>query len=176
MPRTDCADPAVEFRDGTVLSIQLMGELVQDQVSAILEVGRSSANIIPRKDDDPVGPGLPSVDVFTFESDAVPERLDGLGDVGAGVDEDRGQLGVDIGITVEQEQASLSGDGHLDLIVQHQSAATFEVFLGEQDLDEAVEFESVGLRKASVKAYVLLDDRQPVRWKRRGPQSIAFAA
>ena len=61
--------------DGAVFSIQLMGELVQDQVSSILEIRRPGADVIPGQDDDSVGPRFTEVDVFTFESEAVPTGL-----------------------------------------------------------------------------------------------------
>ena len=73
---------------------------------------------------------------------------------------------------MEQEQAGLGRDGHLDFVGQHQTAAAFEDLFGQQDLNEPLKLTTVGLGKAGVEADVLFDEPQPVCRKRRGPQSI----
>ncbi len=162
---------------GAVFSIQLMGKLMEHQISAILNVRRTCADFIPRQHDDPVGPRFTQVHVLTFQSKPASNRLDGSGNISAGIDEHRGEPGVDVSVTVKQEQARLGGYRHLDLVGQNQPAAAFENLLGEEDLDQSSKLEPVGLGKARVKSDVLLDDRQPVSRKgRRLSTDCAFAA
>ena len=74
---------------------------------------------------------------------------------------------------MEQEQARLGRDGHLDLIGQLEPAAALERLLGQEDLDQALKLVAIDVGQARVEAHVPLDDLQPGRWKRRRPQPLA---
>ena len=57
-----------------------------------------------------------------------------------GIDEDRDQAGIVVGVPVQQQQARLGGDRDLDLVGQLQPSAALEAFLGEEDLDVSLKF------------------------------------
>ena len=48
------------------------------------------------------------------------------------IDDDRDQLGVVIGLAVEQQQTRLSGDGDANLVGQLEPAGALEMFLGQK--------------------------------------------
>ena len=56
--------------DRSVLAIQLVGEFVEDEVLAIVDVRRPGPHVIPRENDDPAGPRLAEPGGFALEHHA----------------------------------------------------------------------------------------------------------
>ena len=159
---------------GPIFHVQEMSELVQHEVLAVVVAERRRPNRIPGDDGHAVFPGLAEPDLLAFQYDPAPDGLDRLGNVGGGVNQDRRQAGKDVGVPVEQEDAGLGGDRHLDLVGQLEAAAAFEVLLGEEDLDEALELPAIGFREIGVERHILLDDLEPCR--RAGRRSHPISA
>ena len=61
-------------------------------------------HVVPREDDDSAAPRFAEMDMLPLEHDTAADRLDRLGDVRAGIDQDRDQPGVNVGLPVEQKQ------------------------------------------------------------------------
>ena len=135
--------------DRTILAVQLVGEFVQDEVLSVVDVRRPGLNVVPGKHDDPAGPRLAETGRFALQDDWTADRFDFLGHVGAGVNQDRDQPGVNVGLAMEQEQARLGRDGHLDLIRQLEAAAALERLLGEEDLDQPAQLLAIGVGQAA---------------------------
>ena len=92
-----------------------------------------------------------------------------------GINQDRDQAGIVVGLPVQEQQARLGGDRDLDLVGQFQPAATLEELLGQEDLDVSLEFPLVGLGQAVVDRDVPLDDGEPGRWERLSAEPLATA-
>ena len=52
-----------------VLGVKLMGELVKDDVVAVVDVRRTRSNIVPRQDDGSLFPGLAEAGLYSFGDD-----------------------------------------------------------------------------------------------------------
>ena len=156
-----------------VLLIKLVGELVQHDVVPVVEVRRSLPNIIPGENHHAVLPRLPEPSRLALQHGSAADRFNALGEIRMGIDQDRDQSGIVVGLPVQEQQARLGGDRDLDLVGQFQPAATLEEFLGEEDLDVPLEFLLVGLREVVVDWEVLLDDGEPGRWERLSAEPLA---
>ena len=148
-----------------VLLIKQVSEFVQHDVVPVVEVRRSLLNIIPGQDHHAVLPRLPKPGGFTLLHDSAADRLNALGDIRMGINQDRDQAGIVVGLPVQEQQARLGGDRDLDLFGQFQPAATLEILLSQEDLEVSLEFPLVGLREAVEDRDVLLDDVEPSRWE-----------
>ena len=57
-----------------------------------------------------------------------------------GINQDRDQAGIVVGLPVQEQQARLGGNCDLDLISQFQPALAFVDLLNQEDLDVSLEF------------------------------------
>jgi hypothetical protein len=76
---------------------------------------------------------------------------------------------------MEQEKASLRRNNDTDLIRDFQTTAAFKTLFGKKDLDVAQKLGLIPARKPVNKCNVTLDRRQPIIWKKRGPQAASAA-
>jgi hypothetical protein len=74
---------------------------------------------------------------------------------------------------MQQEETSLRGDRHPDLVRQLQSRATFEALLRQEDLHMLEQFLLVGRGQPPEDRHVAGDDLLPLRRERCGPESFA---
>ena len=75
---------------------------------------------------------------------------------------------------VEEEDAGVGGNGDLDFIGDVQAAATLEVFFGDEDLDEGLQFPLLGRGEAVIMRDIALQDVEPGR--REGLRAEALTA
>jgi len=113
------------------------------------------------------------MDGLALEDGATADWLHGFGEVGTGIDQDGDQPGINVGLTMEQEQTSLGGDGDLYLIGEFESAAALEHFFTQEDLHQALELVAIGFWKALVKWDVPFDDLPEGLGKRPRSQPLA---
>ena len=73
---------------------------------------------------------------------------------------------------MQEEKASLRRNRKTDLIRDFETVATFKTFFGKKNLDVAENFGLISGRKPVKKRNVALDRRQPIIWKRCGPQAV----
>src|SRR3954463_5822234 len=127
----------------TILEVELVRELVQHQVHSIVRLRRTAMHRVPRQHQRAKSlRGVPEPVFAGFFPDTTTDVPLFIGDVTGWIDENRCQLGVVIGLTMLQEQASLSGDRDADLVGEHETAAALKMFLGEKYLGVA---EQLGL-------------------------------
>ena len=112
---------------------------MQHHVLAISPVGRPAPHVVPRQDDSPIAPRLPQQILARFGHHAGLVDLLARHHEGAGVDQDRVQLRVHPGWAVEQQQASLAGDGQAHELVDFKPGAADKLFLIKKLLHEPVE-------------------------------------
>lgn len=164
--------------DGAFLGVELVGELVEDDVFAVGVAGGACEDVAPGDDDGASVPGLAEGDAGVFlHEEAVGGALAGR-EEGVGVHEDGAEFGVEaLGGAVEHEDARLCGDGDADLVGDREAVAALEVFLVEEDVDEADELSAlVGGELVGV-GDVAAQVRLPLGWERFGAESgvAAFA-
>jgi hypothetical protein len=84
----------------TILSVQLVGEFVQDEVFSVVEVGGTGFHVIPREHDDSAGRGFAERLDFALQNEMAADmstnRPDSLGNISAGINQDRDQAGINI--------------------------------------------------------------------------------
>src|SRR5271166_4814474 len=129
--------------------------------------------MIPGQDHHALLPRLSEPGGFTLLHDSPADRLHALGDICMGINQDRDQAGIVVGLPVQEQQARLGGDRDLELFGQFQPAATLEILLSQEDLDVSLEFPLVGLREAVEDWDILLDDIEPSRWEELRAEPLA---
>jgi hypothetical protein len=139
-------------------------------------LARSGWHVVPGEHDHAVPPGFPEAAELAFEYHPAADRLDGPGDVGVGIDQDRDQAAVVIGLLVEQQEAGLGGDRDLDLVGQSESATALEVLLGEEHVGVALKVPAVGLAQAGVEWDVLAEERLPLGREGLGAEPVSASS
>jgi len=94
-----------------VLGVELMSELVEDDVVAVVDVRRTGSNIVPRQDDGSLFPGLPETGLHPFGDDSRGVLLAMTSKIRVRVDDDRVETWIAIGLAVQEEDARLRSDG-----------------------------------------------------------------
>ena len=98
----------------------------------------------------------------------------GAGDEGMRIDQHRLELGIDVRVTVKEEEAGLRGDGDPDLVGEVEPACSLEALLVEEHLDEPLELRAIGRRKNRVEMNAAGHEGNVVLGK--GPRPDRFAA
>jgi hypothetical protein len=76
---------------------------------------------------------------------------------------------------MQKEQASLRCNSDTDLIRDFETVATFKPLFAKKNLDVTEKLGLISSRKPVKKCNVALDRRQPIIWKRCGPQAAPSA-
>ena len=158
-----------------VVLVELVRELVDDDVSAVVNGVGAVDDVVPRQDDLPLRPGFAGEDLAMLLQHTGAIRLHAIDDEGAGIDQDLPQVGVIVGAAVEEEEARLRRDGHAHFVVDDEAVAADERLLGQEDLDVLLELElQVGGKQAEIRHAPLQGVAPRVR-KRLAAQSGAPA-
>jgi len=157
-----------------VFEVELMRELVKNNVLTVAWIGRAVTRRVPRQyERAKCTGGVAEAVLGSFFPDTAADVTLAILGVAGRIDENLRQLRVVIGVAMQQEQASLSGDGDADLISQLQPAAAFEVFLGKEDLDVAEELGAIVSRETPKDREVAIKNGEPCRRKWLGTQLLA---
>src|SRR5262249_7089902 len=101
---------------GTVFGVELVRKLLEHDVAAVAGVRRAAPDSVPREHDGPADPGLAEAHLVALD-DEVAELLAGvLDDVRTWIDEDRREIRVVAGLSVQEEQAGLRRYGEPDFV------------------------------------------------------------
>jgi len=119
-----------------VFLVKLVGELVQGDVLAVVDVDGAAFGGVPGEDDGAGAPGFAEAVGGLFG--IVVGGAGGVGE-GGGVDDDVVEAGVAFVFAADGEQAGLGGDGDADLVGDLDSALAFEADLGEEEFDIGLE-------------------------------------
>ncbi len=149
-------------------AVELVGELVEDDVLPVVDVGRPPPDPIPRQHDRPMMPGLAEPYIMTFEHHAADGVVGLPRHIGPRVDQDRRQSGVVVGLAMQQEQTRLGRDRHADLIGDLQPAAALEPLLRQEDEDVPSQLLSVSFGQMPTDRDVPVQDGLPVSRERLG--------
>lgn len=156
-----------------VFTVELMGELVEGDVSSAARVRGAMKDVVPRDDHSAGPPGFADAPFVGFDNLVVRPPLSDADEVGIGVDQDRLEPGIIVvRLDVQQEDARVGGNGDLDLIGHFEAATALEVFLSDEDLDGFPQFLLLGPGQPLVVGDVALDDGQPGRGERLRPEAM----
>src|SRR5437016_5154809 len=109
-----------------------MGKLVQDQVATAREVAALMDDDIPREYNRPTIPRLSQAPVPAFVNDPVSGRKVVGNSVGCRVDQHGQHPAEMVTLHAQEEEASLCGNGYLDLVRDGETAATLPVLFGNE--------------------------------------------
>jgi hypothetical protein len=99
----------------------------------------------------------------------VPSLLD---QVCRRIDQDGKQTREVVGLAMQKEKASLRRNRNAHLICDFETVATFKTFFGQKNLNVAEKLGLILGSKPLKKCNVALDRRQPIIWKKCGPQAV----
>ena len=163
---------------GAVQHVEFVRELVVDDVVALLGVTRVSLDRVPHEDHRPPELCLTQdrnargcLKPGDFEAAALPFG----GNDGAGVNENRGDVGVELMGQTQGKKAGLTRDGHPDLIVEDQPAAALPALFGDEDLDEIPKPGFLRVVELRVMGDIRFQYVEPRRWKRSVEAFAPFA-
>ena len=179
-PEHPCPDlisgPGTEHRCSVrdpVLLVQLVGEFVEDDVLTPIAIPLVRLYLVPGDDHPAHLPGL-------ADAGLPPRRVHpgfvhqlAVHDKGRGVDQDRAQLPIIIGLAVQYEKTGLSGDEHPHGIGDLQPTAAKEALFGEKDQDMPPQLLPDPIRDTRVQAQPFEEDPLPFRRKRGASQPLA---
>ena len=153
-----------------------MRELVKDDVVPIVDVGRSLLHVVPREHQAAAVPGFAQPNLPAFDHDPARPEPGRPGDVGGGIDEDAVQTGIDaVDLSPKQQHACLGRDREPNLFSDLEPAATRERLLGEENLDQPLEFAAILRRKRCEIRQIPLEQRNGLGPQRRLAKSSALA-
>ncbi len=126
----------------SVLLIELMRELVDDDIASIVHNRRTFHHVVPGQHHLPLRPRLARQHMPPILQHAGSIRMNPIDDERARVNEYLPQVREVIGAsTIQQQQTRLRGDGDAHLVGHLQPGATDERLLGEEDLDVPLELD-----------------------------------
>ena len=164
----DCA--AVAF---AVRAVELVGEFVEDDVVAIVNIGCIPADVIPGEHHGAMMPGFAEADVKPFFHDPAGKVPGFLCDVSRGINKYGAQAGIVIGLAMQKQDAGLSGDRYPDFVGNLEAAAAEETFFGQEYEDMASQFLFIGEGQFAIEGDVVIEDVSPIGGKRPGRDFIS---
>ena len=133
-------------------AVELVGELVEHDVAAVVRLLGAALHIRPGQHHGPAGSGgVQAVPTLAGHGgDALVHHAPGAGGADepgerGWVEQHGGAAGEVVGVAMQQQQAGLGGDQHTHLVGDGQAVAALEAFLGQEDGDVPEQFATVGL-------------------------------
>ena len=121
-----------------------MGELVEGNIPALARVGGAMQDVIPGNDDCARSPGFAEPHLMTFCESISRSLSYRLGCVRIGIDENRLQSGIVVMSELQQKDASVGSNRDFDFVGQFKTAASLEVFLRYEDLNQSLQLLLLG--------------------------------
>ena len=154
----------------------MMGELVQNDIRALLLIAAACQRVEPRKHDRPVAICQPRHLLVLGDNPIALRRLRRTHKT-LRVQNDRGDAVEEAWLVPPQgQQGGLAGDGDFHLVGNFQPRRAIPAFLGDKHLNERLHPLLVRRRQVHVLPDVAYQKRQPRLWKCLGEESSAAPA
>lgn len=158
---------------GSVLEIELMGELVKHNVLSVTRITRAMTRGIPGKNKRAKSVGRVSKAMFgALFPDSAAHMTDAFFRVARWVYKNGSEVGVVISFTVQKKKTRLSRDCHPHLIRQLQSPATLKMLLGQKYLDVSDQLRLIIGGETTEDRKVALEGFTPRRIEWLGSKSV----
>ena len=138
-----------------------MRELVEHDVGTVECIVSAADRIVPGDHHHAVAPRFPDQRLRCGGKLAGAGRVRELGDEAVWIHEHRAKAGIARTLEVEQQEASLRGDCDFDLLGHGETAASFEMFVGEKQLHQAQQPLSLVGTQAASERNALVDHITP---------------
>ena len=121
---------------GAGLLVQLVGELVQHDVVAVVNVGGAGDHTVPGQDHHVARPRFAKAGLRLVVGPG-PSRVRATGrhQIGRRIHQDGDEVRIIVGLAMEEQDAGLRGDRDPNLVGDLEAATSFETLLCEEHLD-----------------------------------------